>query len=126
MIEAWGAALSTGWEGVSGLWSAGVSVWLPTGSALVLFGLLGMLLAPSILRKLLAFNVMGSGIFVLLLALRPPGPSGVADPVAQALILTGIVIAIAATALGVRLARRYFELTGQTELPEDRDTARDD
>jgi multicomponent Na+:H+ antiporter subunit C len=126
MIEAWGAALSTGWEGISGLWSAGVSVWLPTGSALVLFGLLGMLLAPSILRKLLAFNVMGSGIFVLLLALRPPGPSGVADPVAQALILTGIVIAIAATALGVRLARRYFELTGQTELPEDRDAARDD
>jgi len=100
MIEAWGAALSTGWEGISGLWSAGVSVWLPTGSALVLLGLLGMLLAPSILRKLLAFNVMGSGIFVLLLALRPPGPSGVADPVAQALILTGIVIAIAATALG--------------------------
>jgi multicomponent Na+:H+ antiporter subunit C len=36
------------------------------------------------------------------------------------------VIAIAATALGVRLARRYFELTGQTELPEDRDAARDD
>jgi len=63
---------------------------------------------------------------VLLLALRPPGPSGVADPVAQALILTGIVIAIAATALGVRLARRHFELTGQTELPEDRDAARDD
>jgi len=46
--------------------------------------------------------------------------------VAQALILTGIVIAIAATALGVRLARRYYQLSGQTELPEDRAAARDD
>jgi len=105
---------------------SGVSIWLLTGCALVLFGLLGMLLAASILRKLLAFNVMGSGIFLLLLALRPPGPDGVADPVAQALILTGIVIAIAATALGVRLARRYFELSGHTELPEDRAAAHDD
>jgi len=105
---------------------SGVSIWLPTGSALVLFGLLGMLLASSILRKLLAFNVMGSGIFLLLLALRPPGPDGVADPVAQALIITGIVIAIAATALGVRLARRYHQLSGQTELPEDRAATRDD
>jgi len=136
-----GAESGTGSAGLSALWEllagqfdggfgggfeGGFSIWLPTGSALVLFGLLGMLLAASILRKLLAFNVMGSGIFLLLLALRPTGPDGVADPVAQALILTGIVIALAATALGVRLARRYFELTGQTELPEDRDTARDD
>jgi len=120
-------------SGLNALWSevlggvlGAVSIWLLAGSALVLMGLLGMLLPTSILRKLLAFNIMGSGIFLLLLALRPPGPDGVADPVAQALILTGIVIAIAATALGVRLARRYYQLSGQTELPEDRAAARDD
>ena len=122
----WGAGLSDWWGMVSGQLLSGLSIWLLAGSALVLMGLLGMLLPTSILRKLLAFNIMGSGIFLLLLALRPPGPDGVADPVAQALILTGIVIAIAATALGVRLARRYYQLSGQTELPEDRATARDD
>jgi len=122
----WGAGLSDWWGMVSGQLLSGLSIWLLAGSALVLMGLLGMLLPTSILRKLLAFNIMGSGIFLLLLALRPPGPDGVADPVAQALILTGIVIAIAATALGVRLARRYYQLSGQTELPEDRAAARDD
>ncbi len=123
----WGAGWSDWWGMVvSGQLLTGLSIWLLAGSALVLMGLLGMLLPASILRKLLAFNIMGSGIFLLLLALRPSGPDGVADPVAQALILTGIVIAIAATALGVRLARRYYQLSGQTELPEDRAAARDD
>lgn len=100
--------------------------WLLAGSALVAIGCAAMLLAPALLRKLLAFNVMGSGVFLILLALRPRAADGVADPVAQALILTGIVIAIAATALGVTLARRYHHATGSSTLPDDEAVGTDD
>lgn len=89
------------------------------GSALVALGLAVLLLAPALMRKLLAFNVMGGGVFVLLLALAPRTPQGLADPIAQALVLTGIVVAIAATALGLLLARRYHASTGRSALPDE-------
>jgi len=101
-------------------------LWLLAGCALVAMGLAAMLLAPALLRKLLGFNVMGSGVFLVLLALRPPSSDGVADPVAQALIITGIVIAIAATALGVTLARRYHHATGSDRLPDAEEAGTDD
>jgi len=36
-------------------------------------------------------------------------------------VLTGIVVAVAATALALALARKLHALTGRLELPEDRD-----
>jgi len=47
---------------------------------------------------------------------------GTADPVPQAMMLTGIVVAIAATALA--LARQLLELSGRMQLPEDRSDTR--
>jgi multicomponent Na+:H+ antiporter subunit C len=77
-------------------------------------GLAGFIALRHLLRRLLAFNVIGSGCFLILVGLaqhhRAP------DPVPQALVLTGIVVAIAATALAVVLIRRYFHLTGRTSL----------
>lgn len=79
-------------------------------------GLAGFIGLRHLLRRLLAFNVMGSGCFLLLVGLaqhhRAP------DPVPQALVLTGIVVAIAATALAVVLIRRYFHLTGRISLED--------
>ena len=43
------------------------------------------------------------------------------DPVVQALVLTGIVVAIAATALALVLIRRFYHLTGHTEMDTDRE-----
>ena len=43
---------------------------------------------------------------------------GEPDPVSQALVLTGIVVAIAATALALVLIRRYYHLSGETTLAE--------
>lgn len=84
------------------------------GVVLFGIGLLGMLTLAHLLRKLLAFNILGSGTFLVLVGLAQH--HGVADPVPQALVLTGIVVAIAATALAVVLIRRYFHLTGRTSL----------
>lgn len=96
-----------------------------TGSVLIAAGLAGMILLPALMRKLVAFNVMGGGVFLLLLVLAPRTPDGTIDPIAQALVLTGIVVAIAATALGLLLVRRYHAATGHAELGGE-DTARGD
>jgi multicomponent Na+:H+ antiporter subunit C len=77
-----------------------------TGVALAAIGLRAALLQPGVIRKILALNVMGVGVFLMLIATAYRGPSAAADPVLHALVLTGIVVAVAATALGVALERR--------------------
>lgn len=84
------------------------------GALLCGLGLFGLLCLSHLLRKLLAFNVMGSGVFLVMVGL--PQHQGGPDPVPQALVLTGIVVAIAATALAVVLIRRYYHLSGLTTL----------
>jgi multicomponent Na+:H+ antiporter subunit C len=88
------------------------------GAMLFAIGVAGLLLQPHLLRKILAFNVLGSGAFLILVGLGQR--DGVIDPVPQAMVLTGIVVAIAATALALALARQVLDLTGQMHLPEDR------
>ncbi|MFN6961739.1 MAG: NADH-quinone oxidoreductase subunit K [Rhodocyclaceae bacterium] len=87
------------------------------GAILFALGLAGVILIAHLLRRILAFNVMGSGAFLTLvgLAQRNDAP----DPVPQAMVLTGIVVAVAATALALTLTRRLHALTGKIELPTD-------
>lgn len=95
------------------------------GAALFAIGLAGLLALPDLLRKILAFNILGSGAFLILVGLGQR--DGGIDPVPQAMVLTGIVVAIAATALALALARQLLELTGRMRLPEDRaDAGTDD
>lgn len=85
------------------------------GAALFAMGVAGVLLIDHLLRRILAFNLMGSGAFLVLVGLAQR--SGAADPVPQAMVLTGIVVAVAATALALGLVRRLHGLTGKPELP---------
>lgn len=73
---------------------------------------------PHLLRRLLALNVVGSGVFLALVGLSQRGAAHAPDPLAQALVLTGIVVAVSATALGVVLLRRFVEATGRATLDE--------
>jgi multicomponent Na+:H+ antiporter subunit C len=91
------------------------------GAALFAIGLAGLLALPHLLRKILAFNILGSGAFLILVGLGQR--DGTVDPVPQAMVLTGIVVAIAATALALALARQLLELSGRMQLPEDRPDA---
>jgi multicomponent Na+:H+ antiporter subunit C len=77
---------------------------------LVGLGLFGLIVHPQPLRKILAFNLIGSGVFVLFgaVALRGAAAGFGGDPVPQALVITGIVVAFAATALAVALLLRLF------------------
>jgi multicomponent Na+:H+ antiporter subunit C len=92
-----------------------------TGAALVGIGLYGLVARVHLLRRVLAFNVVGSGIFLLFGAAGFRTPLAGADPVPQALIITGIVVAVAATALALALIARLFEETGSARLPEEAD-----
>ena len=96
-------------------------IYALAGTALYVAGIAGVILQTHLLRKILAFNIMGSGAFLTLVGLSQR--NGIAEPVPQAMVLTGIVVAIAATALALALARRLLNLTGEMRLPE---TATDD
>ncbi len=90
-------------------------------SALVGVGLYGFIVNPQPLRKLLAFNVVGNGVFLLfgVVARRGAALGMGGDPVPQALLITGIVVAFAATALAVTLLLRLHEETASTTLASD-------
>jgi multicomponent Na+:H+ antiporter subunit C len=81
-------------------------------------GLYGLIVQPHPLRKLVAFNIMGSGVFVLFGALAKRGAAAgmAADPVPQALLITAIVVAFAATAVTVALLLRLIESTDSASL----------
>ena len=84
------------------------------GAGLVGIGLYGAILGRGALRRLLAFNLAGSGVFLVFGAIARRGglAAGLAsDPVPQALVITGLVVAFAATALAVALLLRLAAAT---------------
>jgi multicomponent Na+:H+ antiporter subunit C len=91
------------------------------GAVLVGLGLFGLIVHSQPLRKILAFNLIGGGVFLLFGAVARRGAAAGfgGDPVPQALVITGIVVAFSATALAVALLLRLFQETGRTTLRSD-------
>jgi multicomponent Na+:H+ antiporter subunit C len=87
-------------------------------AALVGLGLYGFIVQPEPLRKLLAFNVLGSGVFVLfgVVARRGTAAGMGGDPIPQALVITGIIVAFAGSALAVGLLLQLHQRTGRVTL----------
>jgi len=85
---------------------------------LVGVGLYGMVANAHPLRKIVAFNIVGSGVFLMLGAIARRGAAAGlgGDPVPQALLITGIVVAFSATALAVAVLLRLFDVTGSVTL----------
>lgn len=81
----------------------------------ILYGLLGIVIAglglhsailkQDLLRRILAINILGVGVFLVFIATAYNGPNASPDAVPHALVLTGIVVAVAATALALALMR---------------------
>lgn len=99
---------------MSGLDSA--TLFALTGAVLIGFGLYGFIVQAHLLRRVLAFNVIGSGIFLMFGALGFKGVGNGTDPVPQALIITGIVVALSLTALAVALIVKLAEEEGTATL----------
>lgn len=81
-------------------------VVFPTlGAALFALGFAALVGRQHVLWKIIALNIMGSGVSMLLLTL-PARDGTEVDPVPQAMVLTGIVVMVAATGLALALAAR--------------------
>jgi multicomponent Na+:H+ antiporter subunit C len=76
-------------------------------------------------RKILAWNAMGSGVFVIVgsFAIRNV-ERGVSNALPQAIVITGIVVSVSATALALAIARRLHRLTGDVSLEASDDKAK--
>jgi len=99
-------------------------IYLVTSAAIIGLGVYGLLVASHLLRKLLALNLLGSGVFLLMVTIAS-GSARVADPVPHALVLTGLVIAVSLTAFALALLNRLAMETGEISL-DDPDELDDD
>jgi multicomponent Na+:H+ antiporter subunit C len=94
-------------------------------AVLVGLGLYGLIVSPQPLRKIVAFNVVGGGVFLLFGAIARRGSAAGwgGDPVPQALLITGLIVAFCATALALAVLLRLFDVAGSATLDPDADTA---
>jgi multicomponent Na+:H+ antiporter subunit C len=76
------------------------------GLLLFVLGLWSFLVHEPLLRKVIALNITGAGVFHVLIAVAYRGDAAPPDPVPHALVLTGIVVAVSATALALILGGR--------------------
>jgi multicomponent Na+:H+ antiporter subunit C len=85
---------------------AGIAVW-------------GLFVRADLLRRVIALNVLGAGVFLLLVAVARRAPGEAPDPVPHAMVLTGIVVAVSASAFALVLLRRIYDATGRLILTDD-------
>jgi multicomponent Na+:H+ antiporter subunit C len=94
--------------------------FLVVAAALVGLAVYGVLVAEEALRKLLALNLLGSAVFLLMVLLGRRS-EGMLDPVPQALVLTGMVVAVATTGLALALMLALYRRSGDARLDADAD-----
>lgn len=97
-------------------------------SLLVGLGVFGLIAGAGPFRKILAFNIAGTGVFLLAGAIARRGAAAgfEADPVLMALLITGIVVSFSASALAVALLVRLHAVAGDVSLAEPRPGADND
>jgi multicomponent Na+:H+ antiporter subunit C len=88
----------------------------------LLFGvaLFGVLTRRGLIQRLLAANVMAHAVFLYLIVAAGGGARAALDPVPQAMVLTGIVIAVSVTAFALGLVRWFRHATGQAAVEDAR------
>jgi multicomponent Na+:H+ antiporter subunit C len=81
-------------------------------AALIGIGLFAAVAHRTPLRRILGINLLGCGIFLAFgIAARRGAAAGLTgDPVPHALVITGVVVAFAATAMALALMRRLADL----------------
>ena len=86
-----------------------------TGLFLFVVGLGGLLSCVQLLRKILAVNIMASGVFLFMVTIAH-GDGVVIDPVPHVMVLTGIVVSVSGTAVALALACRVHEMVNMSDL----------
>lgn len=95
-------------------------LYTATGIILFFLGIQALITHAHLLRKILAANIMSSGVFMVFIALAARNP-GQPDPVPQAMVLTGIVVTVAITAIALALAVIIQRTKGRSRLPDQKE-----
>ena len=101
--------------------------------AFILFGIgfINLLLQKNLIKKIIAFNVMDSSVFLFLASqgfiegrVAPIVVDGVTDvtryinPIPSGLVLTGIVVSVSVSAFFLALVQRLYKKYGTVEFDE--------
>lgn len=92
-----------------------VQLFVGLGILLWLLGLHALMTHSHAIHRIIAINVSGSGVFLVMVSLASRG-EGV-DPVMQALVVTGLVVAVSATAFALRLGSALQHAQHDEESP---------
>lgn len=84
-------------------------LYAASGMTVLAVGLSGLFIHHDVVRKILSANISASGVFLVLVALARRAATGPPDPVPHALVLTGVVVSVSATALALALVRRLHD-----------------
>lgn len=105
---------------IGGLYAAAIYMMLRRSIVKLVIGLALLSNAANLLIFTAAGLTRGAPPLVNVGDVLPPGPS--ADPLAQALILTAIVIGFGVLAFAVVLIHRAFEVVGADDMDQMKDT----
>lgn len=83
-------------------------IYSACGLLLFVMGFFAVITCAHVLRKLIGLNIMGMGVFMILLATAKH--ESIIDPIPHAMVLTGIVVAVAGSAMCVWLALSFHKL----------------
>jgi multicomponent Na+:H+ antiporter subunit C len=101
-------------------------------AVLFLVGLYAVAIKPNLVKKIMGINIMETSVFLFIVSVGMVGgggapvltegvkPAQVVNPIPQALILTGIVVAVSTTAVALSLCIRIHDHYGtlnSTEIP---------
>lgn len=104
----------------------GALLFALAGIAVFGIGLYSLFVRTHMLQRILVLNVMGSAVFLLLIALpQQHTAEGTPDPLTQALVLTGIVVTVSVTAAALALSCAIEKTPDPEEIPGDRPESRD-
>jgi multicomponent Na+:H+ antiporter subunit C len=95
-----------------------VHLYLIASAALFCLSLGALTRRRHLVARILALNVCGASVFLLFVTVAYRDRADAPDPVPHAMVLTGIVVAVSATALALAVARRLARDLGRTELPD--------
>ncbi len=86
--------------------------------AMVVFSIAlgGAFICRHFFKKIIAVNILGASVFLLLVSVAQRDAEVYADPVPHAMVITGIVVAVSASALALAIARKVRVLTGRNSF----------
>ncbi len=91
-----------------------------TSAVLFVIGIGGVFISRHFIKKIIATIIMGGGVFLSFVSFADRDALAFADPVPHALVITGIVVAVASAAFALALARRIYQLTEEESFTNDK------